>query len=404
MEDDRTCLKCELHCHKQDPFQECRTRPHFLVALVGNFSNVLALPLELNAHIKEEISENAILVSPSGKIWLVGLNKTKDCAFLQKGWSDFVKGHSLEKGEHLVLRYDGGLRFAVKIFDTNGCHRGEAVHKAIEQSINVSESKSRKILSTMKCLVKRKSSPNEEEEQEQGIDTCIEGKINACEESSKENHHEENTLMISHSSLHKISCQDTDAQNRSIILSDKEVVPSRTNYYTPKKKYYTPKKKERMTKVGSDTSKNRYFLSNRRMVTQDERERAVKAANLFESSSPYFIMVMKTSHVYKGFLLNIPLDFVKKHLPDEKPAMDLLDPSGKKWKVKYIVSGGFRGGLSGGWGAVSLGNNLEEGDACVFELKGDNFMVLHIFRVVEEIVPLTKYPASTSERKRKLWA
>lgn len=51
---------------------------------------------------------------------------------------------------------------------------------------------------------------------------------------------------------------------------------------------------------------------------------------------------------------------------------------------------GLRNWLSGGWPAFARGNNLEEGDICVFELVGPIEFHVHIFRVVDETVPMIK--------------
>jgi len=68
--------------------------------------------------------------------------------------------------------------------------------------------------------------------------------------------------------------------------------------------------------------------------------------------------------------------------------MSLEDPNGKPWTVAYVPGErDQRDRLSIGWAAFALGNNLEEGDYCVFELIAPVEMRVHIFRVVEETAP-----------------
>ncbi|CAN6449362.1 unnamed protein product [Victoria cruziana] len=136
----------------------------------------------------------------------------------------------------------------------------------------------------------------------------------------------------------------------------------------------------------------RAFVSARRPVTDDEKTRTKTAALAFQSVHPFFVVVMKATFVSRGFYMHIPLKFVKAHLPQQDAKFMLRTGDGREWQVSYLYKEG-RSGFLGGWADFVFANNLEEGDACVFEfIKGDKELAMDvtIFRVVEQITPLTK--------------
>ncbi|MCO5608882.1 hypothetical protein L7F22_063100 [Adiantum nelumboides] len=124
------------------------------------------------------------------------------------------------------------------------------------------------------------------------------------------------------------------------------------------------------------------FISKRRPVTGEERQKALQAAKRFRSSLPHLRKLMKESHVYRGFWLSLASDFAIKYLPQEIQQATLLDSSGMAWSARWL---GSRNGLSGGWRKFSLDHGLEEGDVCVFEVIDRKKLVfkVHIFRVIE---------------------
>lgn len=66
-------------------------------------------------------------------------------------------------------------------------------------------------------------------------------------------------------------------------------------------------------------------------------------------------------HVQQG----LPVQFCKKHLPDEDKMITLVDEKGEEFPTKYLAE---KTGLSGGWRGFSVDHNLVDGDALVFQL------------------------------------
>ncbi|XP_010270408.1 PREDICTED: B3 domain-containing transcription factor VRN1-like [Nelumbo nucifera] len=133
---------------------------------------------------------------------------------------------------------------------------------------------------------------------------------------------------------------------------------------------------------------SRLLMSRRRPVTNEERERAVQAAKMFQSENPFFMVIMRPSYVYKGFVLKVPSSIIMKFLTMKKENVILRVSDGRMWPARCILRQGMTW-ISKGWADFALDNNLEEGDCCVFELTKTNVieMQISIFRVLEDVVP-----------------
>lgn len=70
--------------------------------------------------------------------------------------------------------------------------------------------------------------------------------------------------------------------------------------------------------------------------------------------------------------------FPREHLPKKTTTILLWDPKGSAWEVTFILNK-CRSYLSRGWAAFSIGNNLKEGDVCIFEVVDECQMQVLIF-------------------------
>ncbi|KAL3820465.1 hypothetical protein ACJIZ3_006370 [Penstemon smallii] len=139
---------------------------------------------------------------------------------------------------------------------------------------------------------------------------------------------------------------------------------------------------------GSSSASRMELVSRRRAVTLEEKENARMLA-IAAAAEDNFIVVMRASHVYKGFYMSIPSAWLKKYHLDKSLAVELrVDEN--KWVAKFHYRG-HGGGLSGGWKKFALANFLEESDVCLFDLvsqKHDAIILdVKIFRVVQEVIP-----------------
>ncbi|XP_042391695.1 B3 domain-containing protein Os01g0723500-like isoform X1 [Zingiber officinale] len=148
----------------------------------------------------------------------------------------------------------------------------------------------------------------------------------------------------------------------------------------------TTKDDHESTDVEIEKSTN---VSARRVVTEEERSRAEKAANSFTSPHPYCVKRMNARNVYGNALLKLPARFSRVHLLWTRMKIVLTDPNGNAWVVTFIPSWKNADIFSAGWAAFARGNNLEEGDYCVFELVKQTEMQVHIFRATQRVFPIS---------------
>ena len=86
------------------------------------------IPPHFIEHLKNEGAGRATLEGPSGDLWTVLLHKDENGTYLQEGWPEFARYHSLGNYEFLLFRHEGNLCFRVQIFDKNALERiGESL-------------------------------------------------------------------------------------------------------------------------------------------------------------------------------------------------------------------------------------------------------------------------------------
>ncbi|GLJ38030.1 hypothetical protein SUGI_0774260 [Cryptomeria japonica] len=145
--------------------------------------------------------------------------------------------------------------------------------------------------------------------------------------------------------------------------------------------------KENQTETVKRRYRKNYYVSNRRPVTEEERSKALQAAQSFRSNKPFCLIILKPSYVYNAIWLRFPNACRDRlELPREKIKVVLVDPNNKEWDVQYLGNVN-QPGLCGGWKYFSFDNNLEEGDVCIFEQEDKLKFRVHIFRVAEICTP-----------------
>ncbi|XP_057871066.2 B3 domain-containing protein Os01g0723500 isoform X2 [Cryptomeria japonica] len=416
---------------------------HFFKVLLGDFANVLRIPPAFVERFQWHGLQNAFLIGPSGQIWIVTVCCTSTGMTFEKGWQTFVSDHSLDLGDFLVFKYVGESYFTVKIFGRSGCEKWDAfnVRKYEPCSMNGGKKvlqKSRegsagisKGLADKTCIVHQNTRNGDCEVCKLPISaTFIKSstaqidnsrKRKRCTNSKDSVSLEEDIIKLETAPSVDQGKKAGNSLGKAVILdAERESVEALTKNNL--KKYvvgarscqsHVPNQDNRLcgvkkTKITSlkiqtpnDEGKkyvSAHYVSCRREVTQEEREKALKDARSFQSDKPFNLIVMKQSQVYQGFWLGLSRDFTKRWLPDQRIEITLLGPRGKKWRVQYL---GDRSnpGLSGGWKGFAIDNNLEEGDVCVFELEDKkNFTLkVHIYRVVEDCIP----PKKVEGTKRK---
>lgn len=81
----------------------------------------------------------------------------------------------------------------------------------------------------------------------------------------------------------------------------------------------------------------------------------------------------------------------------------ILRLGNNEWPAKFSFTASRQcGGLTSGWKHFAIDNNLEEFDVCVFEpvpkTSGPVVLEVRIFRVVEDVIPLTRVSAKSNRK------
>ncbi|XP_008787668.1 B3 domain-containing protein Os11g0197600-like isoform X2 [Phoenix dactylifera] len=104
-----------------------RASPHFFKVYFPQLSSDhLKIPPAFREYIEHELPGTVSLKGPSGGTWNVEFVKTSKGLLFANGWKKFVADHSIELGDFLVFRYDGGLHFSVLVFDATACEKEAA--------------------------------------------------------------------------------------------------------------------------------------------------------------------------------------------------------------------------------------------------------------------------------------
>ncbi|KAJ4850508.1 hypothetical protein Tsubulata_040627, partial [Turnera subulata] len=120
----------------------------------------------------------------------------------------------------------------------------------------------------------------------------------------------------------------------------------------------------------------------------EETKQAFKAATLLKPQNPYFILVVRPSHIDKR-CMRVPTGFTVKYLSHASEYVILGTTDGREWQVRSIWQKPCRNLLlSKGWSNFVTENDLEEGDVCVLELIDDNnpahpVLKVTMFRAIE---------------------
>ncbi|XP_077219133.1 B3 domain-containing protein Os01g0723500-like isoform X2 [Tasmannia lanceolata] len=330
------------------PRRNCLERkPHFFKVLLGDFSHRLRIPPAFMKHISKEASSKrtAILEGPTSKVWHVELRKRTNGTYLQDGWKEFAKAHSLMVSEFLVFRYDGNMRFSVQIFDKTACEREDIFTSDSFQEPTFFHGTKKQGRSPKKPL---------------DFGPAV-SRQKACQIDSK-NHMRDS--LRGDRCLYDVGKYKPSPKPEGVIRIESEDLD-----------------------LPVSVAGRVHYLQRRQHVKSDEKGKVKERANSFSSDFPFFTTIMNAFHVHSRRTVWIPTHFARAHLPEKRFKIILRDPRGKTWEVKIIVvkiNNWSRYTISAGWIAFARGNNLKEGDSCIFELVGKRKMCVHIFRLSEE--------------------
>ncbi|KAF9600015.1 hypothetical protein IFM89_002488 [Coptis chinensis] len=297
--------------------EEDDLKPQFckIIHASHNTTQHLQIPPNFLEHISKEQTGSANLEGPSGKIWCVRLCKREDGTFLKNGWQDFVKDHSLGNFEFLVFIYEGNMCFKVQIFDMTGC---EVVDGFQEPALSGGRRKQGRPPKKVFAVPRRGR-----------------GRPPSHQQGRSKAH-------------------ITDRGKEAVAL-------------------------ERCSTKDIGSASIRKNCSSSWIVPTEKESPNWKAAMSFTSIHPSFIRCLTKSNLRPSFILHVPAEFAKAHLPVDKTEFVVKDWGGKAWIMKYTC--GHTAAFCGGWTAFVVEHQLIEGDICLFELTDEKEMRAHLFPI-----------------------
>ncbi|CAA3009359.1 B3 domain-containing REM16 [Olea europaea subsp. europaea] len=351
------CMDCRRR--EEDMYWSHFQTVQFCQILSGQFDQKLAIPKKFTNNVREKLAGTVTLKGPSGHNWDVGLTTNGDTSVLRQGWKAFIEDHFLEENDILIFKYNGNSSFDVSMFDQSSLCEKEA-------SYFVKKCEHTEIESGCK---RKRNTPRRTEDTDELFNESSDDVVE----------------------YHPVKKPRNDAAKTP--MSSRLATGTNAKLLRGKKK----------VKRGSSNSYG-YQLqltSLRRAVTEEEKETAKEKAKAHAASlENSFILVMRPTHVYKGFFMCIPSEWSRVHLP-QKTQQVVIRLNEKSWKAKYHRTG-FGGRLISGWKNFVLDNFLEEFDVCSFHLASrinDGVILdVSIFRVVEDVIPPSCVPRASQGR------
>ncbi|KAG9440776.1 hypothetical protein H6P81_020941 [Aristolochia fimbriata] len=348
--------------------------PSFVVAMVPThvtYKFIMTIPTAfVRSHLRRlPPSTFTLSIHGSPKEWIVSYVKGIACALGGTGWMKFVWDNNLEENDALLFELDLQRRnFVVQIFRVVeqtvpliwvGKEPKFGLHGSRFSSIADKKRKTRAGSSSIPV------NPEEfEEDEEEGEE---EEETEAEEEEEEETEAEEEEVEDEEEEVEE---EEEEAEEEDNTVEDNEA-------------------------PANDRCSPYPFIikSGRRPVTEEEEERAIMAARSVQPANPYFLLIMRKSHVSKRYYLTIPSPFVKANpaifMETSQPVF-LRTSSGRTHLVfSARRRGNYQRVFDKGWSDFVLKNNLEQGDMLVFEhcnTEAKTTFDVRLFRVVEDRV------------------
>ncbi|KAK8327851.1 hypothetical protein V6Z12_A11G210500 [Gossypium hirsutum] len=311
------------------------------------------IPKTFTENFREKLLGTIHLRGPSGFMWTVEVEKMFNHVVFQNGWPTFVEEHRLEKAYLLVFRYIGNSAFNVVIFDSSGYKEdGEDCEDIIDlekphiQKRKIKKGRGRPSSKAVDADNRHQSKGREDKQPRVGK-SAVEREVLIDGDDYED--------IIDLEKIHK----QKKIKKRRGRPSSKAV--DTNNHHQSKA---TEKKRPRVIKsavegeVSIDESDGApgcamedcveqnlqgsyslYFISKRREITQEEKQRPRKLSRQYPSTRPSFTLVMKDSHVYKSFQVTIPKRWHQRYMfGDVRRTLLRVPPQNKVWDVRIRSS------------------------------------------------------------------
>uniref|UniRef100_A0A0E0MDJ2 TF-B3 domain-containing protein n=1 Tax=Oryza punctata TaxID=4537 RepID=A0A0E0MDJ2_ORYPU len=369
----------------------CFGRSFFRVLLTLESLERMKIPSSFNQYFQNQPLGMVSLVDRSGNTWSAELTSDSEGFFFVHGWKEFVKDNSIQCGQFLVFTYDKQSQFSVTVFDPSGIDKISAFSSHPSKNVIIKTESDEGGMVTA-AITTEKMAPAKEYngitgKRTRDVDCLMKDRV-VCKKSSEANDCENSRRKragVTASKSKATSTSYNSTRGSSCSMSDEDNSSSQP----PRQPLLMRLLSGEVSRRGiSKGQRQLTVISQRRSVTEAEKDHALQKAGEFKSKNPFAVQIMMESYVHVGFFMNMPCEFVRECLPRTSKRITLWDPQGMAWEVNYVYySDRSVGSFSGGWGKFAVGNNLEKFDVCVFELVEQDNIKVYIYRVIPEITP-----------------
>ncbi|KAK7273649.1 hypothetical protein RIF29_14707 [Crotalaria pallida] len=277
------------------------------------------------------MSNPVFLKPPDGTEWKVYWMKHDDEIQFQKGWKEFAKYYSLDHGHMVMFKYEATFHFYVNIFDTSATEIGYPFNVTKDEKDNLDQISDDSVESLDGLASGQKTTLKSPMSFPKRLKITKKGRTRDIETSS-------NLKNLQHCVQPKASQSEGTNFEMIVVASAKQ---------------------ELNDDMGGDILSTECPKVDQ--LTSTKTSVAMIPVTTFRSKNPSFTRIMKPSHV-NGYSLAF----------DKTPC-----------PVVYNVPS-----ITAGWNKFASENNLNVGDACIFELarrKQILYFNVFIFRGVEEL-------------------
>ncbi|KAI4322054.1 hypothetical protein L6164_021777 [Bauhinia variegata] len=355
------------------------------------------IPKEFIKRFGSQISGEATINVPDGRVWTMGLKNYDDDVWFGEGWPEFAKHYSLGFGSLLWFEYRGNSELHVFICDASGAeiyYPSKADLDNQQQHLEGPSEKFRQdneiedevidvdnfdldLLSRGKWKKKRGETQSKRSRSGNPF-SRIRSRLHQGGYS-----YERRSKMLRQENEVAIESEVVDVELDNLNVSHGKT-RSRTrrndNSFSRLQGDYERRRSKRLRQeneakvelevVDVDSLNVRASSHKRRDKTRSRRmpnssSRAIKAA---QSENPHFSALIKPFNICYAFVY-VPTWFAKEYLRGVV-SLHLENSNGKRWKVGCHSPNSRSSALriGKGWRDFARDNHLQEGDVCVFEL------------------------------------
>ena len=247
----------------------------------------------------DKIRGSVDIEGSNGKVWLVGVGGTCSAQVgFRLGWHAFIADNKLQRGDQLLFTLVAKSRFTVHVFNRLGLETAAPPVTKTEPTVSVNGKR------------KREESEDEGPEQSESEDDSDDSEYESPEnESEAPSDSPSETGRTGNNSRVKREKLDEEEQSYYSQKSSQRNGLKKGNG-TSKSKPNPSHKKKAVSETGDKQQTSQEpgwnsttYESKRRLVTDAEREKAMEAASSFKTKKANVLVLMKPSHVYRGFWL-----------------------------------------------------------------------------------------------------